>query len=265
MSADEATLTLNAVIGGVTYTEVVAITKVKTGPEIVSSLPVANLFNGREVYLTTDQKRYIYKSGTGWDRKFDGADLITNSVGTNSLDAGSVTAAKLAATNVITLSAQIANALIETGHIKNLAVETLKIGPNAVTVPAAVEGASVPISGTTTGIQTVSLTSLTVDFSGDPESSATVFFAVSTTLACVGRNCPVTIMLYEDGVAKKGWNFNVPNSSVATQDSRTQFINFVPAAGTHTYEVKGLYGHYDPGGTYSGNSLANIYYQETKR
>jgi hypothetical protein len=224
MSADEATLTLNAVIGGVTYTEVVAITKVKTGPEIVSSLPDANLFNGREVYLTTDQKRYIYKSGAGWDRKFDGADLITNSVGTNSLDAGSVTAAKLAATNVITLSAQIADAIITGAKIGDAQVDTLKIAGNAVSVPIAMNSGITRYGNAT--LQTVVSGNITLDEPGR------VFVSFTATQGFSAGARYWNVQLRVNGTQISG----VSGSGVPTDSVCCSGSDALPA-GTHLIEV----------------------------
>lgn len=65
LATDNATLTISAVVGGVTYTKVMTITKVKVGDERVSSLPGSNLFDGRSVYLTTDRRQYIYNAALG--------------------------------------------------------------------------------------------------------------------------------------------------------------------------------------------------------
>ncbi|MBK6800371.1 MAG: hypothetical protein IPG83_02470 [Novosphingobium sp.] len=145
MSADTATLTITATYSGQTLTEVFSLVKVKGGYEIVATLPATNLFEGRQVYLTTDDKLYRY-TGSSWvstvaavditgtittTQITDGAistpklaanavtanelaadavtanKILAGAVTTNKLDAGAVTAAKLATTELITLSAQI--------------------------------------------------------------------------------------------------------------------------------------------------------------
>lgn len=106
MSANTATLTLSATYGGNTATEVVTLSKVNTGYEIVTSLPATNLFAGRVVFLTTDSKLYRY-TGTAWTRAVDGADLTANSVTTNAINAGAITAAKIAVTDLSAITANM--------------------------------------------------------------------------------------------------------------------------------------------------------------
>ena len=74
------------------------------GIEVVGSLPVDDLTEGRVVYLTTNKKIYRY-DGTSWTAAADGADLLANSVTSNkisvanlaaiSADLGAVTAGSL--------------------------------------------------------------------------------------------------------------------------------------------------------------------------
>lgn len=106
MSADTATLTLTATESGDTATEVISLSRVNVGYEIVGSLPVTNLFQGRMVFLTTDNKLYRY-TGSAWTREVDGADLKANSVTTNSISAGAITAAKISTTSLSALSANL--------------------------------------------------------------------------------------------------------------------------------------------------------------
>lgn len=101
MSDDTATLTLTANYNGQVITEVFSVSKLLGGYEIVSSLPNSNLFEGRIVYLMADKKLYRF-DGNGWNRSADGADLAPNSVTTNALAAGAVTASRI---NVTYLSA----------------------------------------------------------------------------------------------------------------------------------------------------------------
>lgn len=96
MSADQGIATLTAVYGGVTYTRSVVVSKVKTGIEIVGALPGSNLFEGRVVFLSTDDKLYRYTGGA-WTKDVDGSDLV----------AGSVTAAKIGVTELSALSANV--------------------------------------------------------------------------------------------------------------------------------------------------------------
>ena len=74
MSGDTATLTLSGIYNGVTIIKVFSLSKTKAGYEIVGTLPVANLFEGRTVYLTTDDKLYRY-TGTSWTAATAAADI----------------------------------------------------------------------------------------------------------------------------------------------------------------------------------------------
>lgn len=74
MSADNATLTVFATYAGYTYSVTISLAKAKGGYEIVGSLPVTNLFEGRIVFLTTDGKLYRYHGGA-WTTAVPTADL----------------------------------------------------------------------------------------------------------------------------------------------------------------------------------------------
>lgn len=74
MSADTATLLISGLYEGTVITKVFSLTKNKAGYEIVGTLPVANLFEGRTVYLTTDDKLYRY-TGTAWTSAVPTTDL----------------------------------------------------------------------------------------------------------------------------------------------------------------------------------------------
>jgi predicted phage tail protein len=99
MATPTATLTFTITYNGVSYTRIFALSRSDRGFEIASSLPASNLFAGRIVFLTTDNKLYRF-TGSDWTRAVDGADLMANSVTTDSLIAAAVTAAKLAANSV---------------------------------------------------------------------------------------------------------------------------------------------------------------------
>jgi hypothetical protein len=105
VTADNAELRINATYGGVTMTLVFAISVVKVGYEIVSALPSTNLFEGRLVYLTTDNKLYRY-DGAAWTKAVDGADIQANSILTNSIGAGQITVALLASDSVTAVKIQ---------------------------------------------------------------------------------------------------------------------------------------------------------------
>jgi len=66
--------------------------------EIVSTLPVSSLTDGRVVFLTTDKKLYRYKAGTGWAKDVDGSDLVAGTVSAAAIASGAITTSKLAVT-----------------------------------------------------------------------------------------------------------------------------------------------------------------------
>ena len=129
MSADTATLTITATYSGQTLTEIVALAKAKGGYEIVSSLPATNLFEGRQVFLTTDDKLYRY-TGSAWVSTVAAVDL-TGTITTTQITDDAITTAKIAA-NAITAGEIAANAVTATA-IATDAVTANKIEAGAVT------------------------------------------------------------------------------------------------------------------------------------
>lgn len=75
---DTGTLTIRATgsgsYSGITIDKVFWVGKTKGGYEIVSSLPSTNLFIGRVVFLTLDNKLYRY-TASGWSKAVDTSDL----------------------------------------------------------------------------------------------------------------------------------------------------------------------------------------------
>lgn len=94
MSADTATLTLSATYSGITLTEVFSLGKAKGGYEIVAALPSTNLFEGRVVYLTTDDKLYRY-TGSAWTSAVPTTDL-SGQITTSQITDAAITTAKFA-------------------------------------------------------------------------------------------------------------------------------------------------------------------------
>jgi hypothetical protein len=129
MSADVGTLTITAVYGGVTLTEVFSVSKAKGGYEIVATLPAANLFEGRIVYLTTDDKLYRY-TGSAWISAVAAVD-ITGTITTTQITDDAITSPKIAA-NAVTATEIAANAVTATA-IATDAVTANKIQAGAVT------------------------------------------------------------------------------------------------------------------------------------
>jgi hypothetical protein len=95
MTADTATLAIQASYASNTYNRVFTATKLKGGYEIVGTLPVTNLFQGRLVFLTTDNKLYRY-TGSAWTAQVTSTDLV-----------GQLTAAQINVTQLSALSANL--------------------------------------------------------------------------------------------------------------------------------------------------------------
>lgn len=172
---DTATLTIRATgsgtYAGVTIDKVFTLAKAKGGYEIVSSLPATNLFEGRVVFLNTDDKLYRYSgtpgSGGAWSKSVDGADIVENSITTNAIAAGAITAATIGTNEIIALSANIKDGVIATAKIGDAQVSTLKIAGNAVTVPVSAYSSASVSASTTVGTQ-VTLQSASITSSAQP-------------------------------------------------------------------------------------------------
>jgi predicted phage tail protein len=91
MTVDSGTLSFSATYNSQTFTAIYSITKVKTGYEIVSTLPTTNLFEGRLVFLTTDDKLYRY-TGSAWTTAVPATDISGQIVGSQIADAAISTA-----------------------------------------------------------------------------------------------------------------------------------------------------------------------------
>ena len=129
MSADTATLTITATYSGQTLTEVFSLVKVKGGYEIVAALPSTSLFEGRQVFLTTDDKLYRY-TGSAWVSTVAAVD-ISGTITTTQISDDAVTTAKIAA-NAVTAAEIAANAVTATAIAAD-AVTSNKIQAGAVT------------------------------------------------------------------------------------------------------------------------------------
>lgn len=80
-AVDTGTLTLSATYASQTVTRIFSVSKSKVGYEIVSTLPTTDLFEGRVVFRTSDDKLYRY-TGTAWTLEVDGADIKASSIAT---------------------------------------------------------------------------------------------------------------------------------------------------------------------------------------
>ena len=125
--------------------------------EIVSSLPTTGNFEGRQVYLTTDNKLNRY-NGTNWTAKISTVDLdgtitslqIANDAVTNAkiainaiqgdvIAAGAITAAKILDGAISEL--KLADDAVTTAKLANAAVTSDIIAANAITATSIQDGA----------------------------------------------------------------------------------------------------------------------------
>lgn len=95
MADDIGALTITTTYGGVDYVRSFSVSKIRTGYEIVATLPSTNLFEGRLVFLTTDDKLYRY-TGAAWTAAVAATDLTGQVVAAQISDAA-ITTAKFAA------------------------------------------------------------------------------------------------------------------------------------------------------------------------
>lgn len=119
---DTGTLTVNAAYLGKTYTGQFSVAKAKGGYEIVSgSLPSTNLFEGRVVFFTGDDKLYRY-NGSAWTSAVPAVDID-----------GELLSAQIA-NNAITTAKLVSNAVTQV-KIATDAVGAAQVQVNAITVP----------------------------------------------------------------------------------------------------------------------------------
>jgi hypothetical protein len=165
---DTASLTIRATgsgaYAGVAVDKIFSLSKAKGGYEIVGSLPTADLFEGRVVFLTTDDKLYRY-NGTAWTAAVPAIDItgtladaqiaavaaakvtgqitstqITDSaISSPKIAAGAVIAGKLAASSV--QAGNIAASAVTAGTIAANAVTATEIATNAITADKVSAGA----------------------------------------------------------------------------------------------------------------------------
>jgi len=211
---DTASLTIRATgsgaYTGVTVDKVFSLSKAKGGYEIVATLPSTDLFEGRVVFLTTDDKLYRY-TGSAWTAAVPAVDITgtitetqigtdaittpkiaanavtaaeiaantitagqiaTNAITADKILAGAITAAKVATNEIVALSANIKDGVIETAKIGDLQVSTLKIANFAVNSVSAVQTSTsiVVPAGTTSG----TILSLTFTKVGGTESNVLI-------------------------------------------------------------------------------------------
>ena len=134
---DTASLTIRATgsgtYTGVTIDKVFSLSKAKGGYEIVSTLPTTNLFEGRVVFFTTDDKLYRY-TGAAWTTAVPAAD-ISGTLADAQIAAlaaskitGQLSDSQLAAIAAAKLTGQITGTQITDG-----AITTAKLSAGSVT------------------------------------------------------------------------------------------------------------------------------------
>jgi hypothetical protein len=235
MTQGTATLTITAVYLGSTLTSVFTVTQVPAGYQIVSALPTTNLFQGRIVFLTTDNQLYRY-TGSGWTVAVPAVN-ITGTIGTTQISSGAITTPLLAANsvtaaniqaNAITSSQLAANSVIANA-ISAGAVTAAKIGVTQLSaISANIGTVNAGIIQSTAGQTTFNLNSGYIEFNngvnmkvtgvgfgsaskylewyGPTQSSASNFAACTDALA--------HYYLKTDGTAYFGGSINIGSSVV---------------------------------------------------
>lgn len=95
LSADTGTLTINATYQGTTQVRAFTVSRMRTGFEIVGTLPSADLFEGRVVFLTTNDRLYRY-DGSAWTSAVPASD-VTGQITTTQISDLAISTPKLAA------------------------------------------------------------------------------------------------------------------------------------------------------------------------
>jgi predicted phage tail protein len=134
-------LTMTATLDGKTYTNVFPVRKVEVGFEIVSTLPITNLFEGRMAFLTTDDKLYRY-TGTSWTAAIPTTDL-TGEITSVQISNNAITAPKILAGSIGTSKLEalsITSELIAANAIKVGKVDAGAIGVNELAANSVVAG-----------------------------------------------------------------------------------------------------------------------------
>ena len=134
---DTATLTIRATgsgtYAGITLDKVFSLSKAKGGYEIVATLPTTDLFEGRVVFLTTDDKLYRY-TGAAWTAAVPAVDISGQLADAQiaavaaSKVTGQLTNAQLAAIAAAKVTGQITGTQITDG-----AITTEKLSAGSVT------------------------------------------------------------------------------------------------------------------------------------
>ena len=238
---DTASLTIRATGSGayasVIIDKVFTLSKTKGGYEIVTSLPTTNLFEGRVVYYTLEDKLYRY-TGAGWTVEVDGADIKAGSITANAIAAGTITAAQLATTQLISISAQIGDLVVDTINIKNNSITQAAVFSNDASITASTSWQTVASvsSGTLAG------SNVKIDFSARLTGMAdTVSIPAQFRIlrgATVIRSGVLTVFqskqVFTDYVSSNTYEFYQPVDAVFPMFHLDTAI----PAGPHTYSFQ---------------------------
>jgi hypothetical protein len=114
--------------------------------EILDALPETDNFEGRVVYLTTDDKVYRHSGSpagaAGFSKSVDGSDILANTIVANAIQAGAITAVKLAVNAIAVGTAAIEAGAIVNAMIGTAAIDSAKIA-NAAVVNAKIANAAI--------------------------------------------------------------------------------------------------------------------------
>jgi hypothetical protein len=263
LNSDTGSITISAVHSGNTITEIVSFSKTYVGYEIVNSLPVTNNFEGRIVFLTTDDKLYRY-TGSAWTREVDGADIRANSIVANSIAAGTITAAKIAAGSITSASGVIGNLAITNASIQNLTVGTEKFAPNSVS-----ESVLYTWSGTIAGGTFATNTTTWFDVTSGGLDARLVVPNIPTTggariivevnlgsaTSTTGESARYRIVRVEDNVVISPAEIRHYWRETIQQCISWNFIDNAPTAASHTYKLQIKK---DNSGSGSGTSFRDV-------
>lgn len=179
--------------------------------QIVSSLP-ASASQGDVAFLTTNNKIYRY-DGTAWILAVDGADvtagtlpanaIVANSITAGQIQAGAITATEISVSELAAISsvlgtltagtidadvvditnlsvgtAEIEDLAVTGAKIGSLAVDTLKIADNAVTIPESAVGTTHSSIGSTSSPTVLLTKTITYASGAAPEAILISGFAV---------------------------------------------------------------------------------------
>lgn len=184
--------------------------------EIVNSLPTTGNFEGRTVYLTTDNKLYRHtgspSGSAGFTVATDGADIVANSITGGKIAAGAISTSELAADAVN--SSKIAAGAITTDKLAANAVTAGAIATDAVTTD------KLAANSVTTGkIATNAITAGLIAAGAINSSHLTTGSAVITGTAQMGNATVGTLTIAGQAVTAAVMKYNTKIRDVTTANT----------------------------------------------